>query len=119
MYEDEEAQTLSLNTLSFTYTFEYDNDVVYFSYFQPYTFGDLKDHIYTIKRKYPQDYLRNVMRIQKLCDSMLSNPCYVLSITENVYETNMHKQVVYITSRVHPGESNSSFMCQGVIDFLL
>lgn len=31
----------------------------------------------------------------------------------------MHKQVVFLTSRVHPGESNSSFMIQGVIDFLL
>jgi hypothetical protein len=31
----------------------------------------------------------------------------------------MHKQVVYMTARVHPGESNSSFMVQGVIDFLL
>lgn len=26
---------------------------------------------------------------------------------------------MFLTSRVHPGESNSSFMIQGVIDFLL
>mmetsp|Transcript_16940 Transcript_16940/g.16177 ORF Transcript_16940/g.16177 Transcript_16940/m.16177 type:complete len:148 (-) Transcript_16940:302-745(-) len=31
----------------------------------------------------------------------------------------MHKQVIFLTCRVHPGESNSSFMVQGIIDFLL
>lgn len=32
---------------------------------------------------------------------------------------NSHKKVVVITGRVHPGESNSSFMMQGFIKFLL
>jgi hypothetical protein len=31
----------------------------------------------------------------------------------------MHKQVIYMTARVHPGEANSSYMVQGVIDFLM
>jgi hypothetical protein len=47
------------------------------------------------------------------------SPCYVLTITENVYDANMHKQVIFLTSRVHPGESNSSFMIQGIVDFLM
>jgi len=29
------------------------------------------------------------------------------------------KQVVYLTARVHPGESNASYLIQGTIDFLL
>jgi hypothetical protein len=29
-------------TATFTYTFEYDEDTVFFSYFQPYTFSDLQ-----------------------------------------------------------------------------
>lgn len=29
------------------------------------------------------------------------------------------KQTVFLSSRVHPGESNASFMIQGAIDFLL
>ena len=28
-------------TATFTYTFEYDDDLVFFSYFQPYTYSDL------------------------------------------------------------------------------
>ena len=29
------------------------------------------------------------------------------------------KQVIYLTSRVHPGEANASFMIHGAIEFLL
>jgi murein tripeptide amidase MpaA len=29
------------------------------------------------------------------------------------------KQTIFLTGRVHPGESNASFMVQGAIDFLL
>jgi murein tripeptide amidase MpaA len=92
---------------------------VFFAHFQPYTYSDLRDYIYSLKRKGSPDFIRNCLRVQKLCDTLQSNTCYVLSITENVYEANMHKQVIYLTSRVHPGESNSSFMVQGVLDFLL
>lgn len=99
-----------LNTLSFTYTFEYDNDIVFFSHFQPYTYTDLKDYIYSLKRKGQPDFIKNSLRVQKLCDTMQGNTCCVLSISDNVYEANMQKQVIYLTARVHPGESNSSFM---------
>ena len=33
--------------------------------------------------------------------------------------TDHRKQTIFLTSRVHPGESNASFMIQGAIDFLL
>ena len=29
------------------------------------------------------------------------------------------KQVIFLTSRVHPGEANASFMVHGAIEFLL
>ena len=32
-YEDEQYQMVSLNTLSFCYEFEYENDIVFFAYF--------------------------------------------------------------------------------------
>eukprot|EP00347_Sterkiella_histriomuscorum_P001857 403370413 len=119
VYEDDESQMATLNTLSFQYTFEYDNDIVFFSHFQPYTYGDLKDYIYQIKNKGNPDFVKNTLRVQKLCDTIQGVPCLILSISDNVYESNMHKQVIFLTSRVHPGESNSSFMIQGTIDFLM
>lgn len=120
VYEDEESQSTYLNTLSFSYTFEYDNDTVFFSYFQPYTFDDLKDYLYILEKKRDEcPQLKNCLRVQKLCHTIDKNICYVVTISDNVYEANMHKQVVFMTGRVHPGETNSSFMVQGVIDFLM
>ena len=65
--------------------------------------------------------MRNMLKVQKLCDSIQDNTCYVLTITENVHDLNLNaqKQAIFMTGRVHPGESNSSFMVQGAIDFLL
>jgi hypothetical protein len=113
VYEDEESQSTCMNTLTFSYTFEYDNDIVFFSYFQPYTYEDLKDYIWSLeKRKDECAPLRNMLKVQKLCDSIQGNTCYVLTVSENVndMQSNSQKQVIMMTGRVHPGEANSSFM---------
>jgi hypothetical protein len=74
-----------LNTLSFTFSFDYDEDVVFFSQFQPYTYEDLKDHLFSITRKYPFDYLDTIFKQQKLCTTIEGNTCHLLTITDNVY----------------------------------
>jgi ABC-type thiamine transport system ATPase subunit len=53
-----------------------------------------------------------MLKVQKLCDTILGNTCYVLTVTENVndVQANAQKQVIMMTGRVHPGEANSSFM---------
>lgn len=56
-YDEAEPPMVMLNTLSFTFAFDYDEDVVFFSQFQPYTYEDLKDHLFSITRKYSFDYL--------------------------------------------------------------
>jgi len=40
--DDQEEKTRVHYSLTFQYTFEYDNDVVFFSHFYPYTHRDLK-----------------------------------------------------------------------------
>jgi hypothetical protein len=40
-FENDEAMNLPLNMLSFSYTFEYEHDIVFFAHFQPYTLSDL------------------------------------------------------------------------------
>jgi len=58
------------------------------------------------------------------------NICYLITITDNVSQEGLSpvivanrepiiKPVVYLTARVHPGESNAQYMVQGSIDFLL
>ena len=53
----------TLNTLSFTYTFEYDNDTVFFAHFQPYTLSDLKDYLFVMQKSLRPDFLKNNLKV--------------------------------------------------------
>jgi hypothetical protein len=52
-----------LNTLSFNFSFDYDEDIVFFSQFQPYTYEDLKDYLFSLTKKYPADHLENSLKV--------------------------------------------------------
>ena len=91
-YENDDAMKLGLNTLSFSYTFPHENDVVFFSYFQPYTLSDLQDLLYVLKTRYPEEHLNNVLKIQKLCETIAGNPCYILTITNDVRKNDIIMQ---------------------------
>ena len=61
------------------------------------------------------------MQRKLLCRSIAGNRCDLLTITNpavNIEE--LHSRVVVIfTARVHPGESNASWIMQGLLDFLV
>lgn len=88
-FDSEESKKLTLNTLSFSYVFEYDHDTVFFSYFQPYTLTDLQDMLYVLKTKYPEDHLNSILKVNNLCDTIAGNPCYLLTITSDVKKTDV------------------------------
>jgi murein tripeptide amidase MpaA len=56
---------------------------------------------------------------QTICKTLAGNKVDVLTITEagSKQEVSARQGVVF-TARVHPGESNSSFVMKGIIDFL-
>lgn len=55
-----------------------------------------------------------------LCRTLAGNRCDYLTITSRTNLDNLNtKKGVVISARVHPGESNSSWMMKGVIDFLV
>jgi hypothetical protein len=63
-----------------------------------------------------------------MCKTLEGRSCPIITICDNVNKEAEYlagvngkdqRQVVFITSRVHPGESNSSFIVQGLIDFML
>ena len=83
-YDNEDAMKIGLNTLSFSYTFEHENDITFFSYFQPYTLSDLKDLLFVLKTRYPEDHLNQILKVNTLCETVAGNPCYVLTITQDV-----------------------------------
>jgi hypothetical protein len=62
----------SLCTLTFSYKFEYANDTVFFSHFAPYTYDDLEDYLYRIKKTHNPNHLDSIMRTDVLCKSIAS-----------------------------------------------
>jgi murein tripeptide amidase MpaA len=65
--------------------------------------------------------VRDRIRKTTLCRSLAGNDVDVLIITNFESEPILlsQRKSVILTSRVHPGESNASWMMQGVIDFLV
>ena len=53
----------------------------------------------------------------ELWKTVSNHPCYALKISNASQEDN--KKCVFITCRVHPGESNASFMMEGILNQIL
>jgi hypothetical protein len=103
-------------TLTFKYKFEHSDDTVFFAYWYPYTYSDLKSDLISIERN-PK--MKNFWTIRSLCRSLAGNSWDYLTITnKNKLEDNKKKKAVILTARVHPGETVGSWMMKGVLDFL-
>lgn len=104
-------------TLSWTYTFDHDQDVVYFSYCIPYTYSDLKNDI--VKLEMDPERSQNLL-VQTLCKTLAGNECPILTITskDQSKQQQERKKAVVLTARQHPGESVGSWMMRGAINFL-
>jgi len=40
--------------------------------------------MFSIQKNYDSDHLKQIFKQEKLCDTVGGNPCYVLTITDNV-----------------------------------
>jgi hypothetical protein len=106
-------------TLTFTHTFAHSNDICYFSMCYPYTYTDLNHYLYSLQCS-PQKAPR--MKREVLCKTLAGNNCDLLTITEPGCKSSelVNKRLgVVITARVHPGESNASYIMHGIIEYLL
>nr|XP_039257759.1 uncharacterized protein LOC120334341 isoform X2 [Styela clava] len=116
---------LQYYNLEFEVTFDWENledDNIYFAHCYPYTYTDLKRHLDNLMAD--PDQSRHVKR-EVLCESTAGNACFLLTITEfpdkekdKYKDFHQEKKGVVVTARVHPGESQASWMMKGVIDFL-
>ena len=103
--------TRKRSSLQFQMKFPFDNDTVYFSYAIPYTYSDLLRDVRIWERS-PD------VQVDTVCQTVGGRDCPILTITSPA-EGEVTKPCVFITSRVHPGESNSSLVVKGVIEFLI
>lgn len=103
-------------TLTFTIVTKHDNDTVYIAHCYPYTYTDLCKYL---NRLMSDSKKRNKIRRKTLCQSIAGNSCDILTITNFTCDENCkNRKGVVVFARVHPGESNSSWMMKGLIDFL-
>ncbi|XP_058047776.1 cytosolic carboxypeptidase 3 isoform X4 [Ahaetulla prasina] len=105
-------------SLTWTFQFPHDRDTCYFAHCYPYSYSNLQDYLSAIAR----DPRRSKFcKIRILCHSLARNIVYVLTITNPLQDFNKEKckSAVILTARVHPGETNSSWMMKGFLDYLL
>ncbi|XP_061077713.1 cytosolic carboxypeptidase 4 isoform X2 [Conger conger] len=110
-------------TLTFTVTFPHSEDVCYLAYHYPYTYSALQTHLQMLEQKV--DRRKVFFRKQTLCHTLAGNPCPLLTITAlpesrswgHLQELRQRPYVV-LTGRVHPGESNASWVMKGSLEFL-
>jgi len=105
-------------TMTFTHLFDKSNDVVFFAMCYPYTYTDLQRYLYTMQ---VNDERNSNFRREVLCKTLAGNDCDLITVTEMNCKspTKLAKRLgVVITARVHPGESNASWIMEGILDFL-
>lgn len=106
-------------TLKFELEFEdyQDGDTVWLAYCYPYTYTGLQAYIAQLEA----DPVRSQsVKCKALCRTLAGNEVICLSVTNITFDPTAldRRRVVLITARVHPGETCSSYMMKGVMDFL-
>lgn len=106
----------SYYSLTFEVKFKHDNDIVYFAHCYPFTYSDLCDSIKKVCTYQNKDKIRRTV----LCKSLAGNDVEMLIVTNfaSTPEAISVRKAVILTCRIHPGESNSSHIMNGVIDYL-
>jgi hypothetical protein len=96
---------------------ENDNAFYYLAHCYPYTFTDLCLDLDALTS---DEQRSKVMRKEVLCQTRAGNSCFLLTITDFDSDvlTNKPKQAVVVTGRVHPGETNSSWVMKGLLSYL-
>ncbi|KAK1888032.1 Cytosolic carboxypeptidase 4, partial [Dissostichus eleginoides] len=110
-------------TLTFTITFKHSEDVCYLAYHYPYTYSALKANLKLLQRSV--DPTKVFFQQQVLCSTLAGNSCPVVTITACPASRSwrdMHqlrnRPCIVLTCRVHPGESNASWVMKGTLEFL-
>ncbi|KAL3313119.1 Cytosolic carboxypeptidase 6 [Cichlidogyrus casuarinus] len=103
--------------LSFLFCFGPEEEQFQFAYCFPYTYSRLSNYLAGLQSKNLPFFSRDT-----LGKSVQERNLDILTIThpKNLLKKQQSKRrVIFVTSRVHPGETPSSFVCEGFIDFLV
>ncbi|MGH0143939.1 UNVERIFIED_CONTAM: hypothetical protein FKN15_011940, partial [Acipenser sinensis] len=108
----------SCYSLTWTCTFPHDKDTCYFAHCYPYTYSNLREYLSRISQ---DPVCSSFCKIRTLCLSLAGNLVPILTVTSPSLGNQMggRKPAVVLTARIHPGETNSSWVMKGILDFLL
>jgi hypothetical protein len=110
-------------TLSFNYTFQFDNDEVFFANCIPFTYTDLNRDLNFYTKNENDKYI--YFNRKKLCSTIIGNEVEYFSINNTFIKypfssTNIeNKKGVVLFGRQHPSETVGSWTIKGAMDFLL
>lgn len=109
---------MNLYSLTWTLQFPYDSDTCYLAHCYPYTYSQLQRYLRNISSN---PAVASYCTVRVMCHSLAGNAVYVLTITSRRVSRaeGRTKKAVVVTARVHPGETNGSWMMEGFLDFLL
>ncbi|XP_031788913.1 cytosolic carboxypeptidase 1-like isoform X2 [Nasonia vitripennis] len=114
-----QGQKKNYFTTSFTINFPHSEDICYIAYHYPYTYSQLMVDINRWARSINPCEI--YLRVDKLCDTLNGNENPLLTITapESTKNPINKRKLVFLTARIHPGESNASWIMLGTVEALL
>ena len=106
--------------MSFDYTFMYPSDEVYVAYTVPYTYTQMLTHIKHLRLLSDESHYK-FMRFESLgySNGNIDIPLIKISNKNKTTGNFEPKPVIFIIGRQHCGETHSSFIIHGFINFLI
>ena len=103
--------------VTWSHTFTHTGDTCFFAHSFPYTYSDLQDYL---KKLLTNRKTATFCKYRVLCRTIAGNPVPLLTITSPSLtpDDSLAKRGVVVTARIHPGETNGSWMMKGLLDFL-
>merc|ERR550534_1820704 len=106
--------------MSFRFTMPCEeNATVFFAFCYPYSYTELQTDLEELDAKFSVNDGGIYYKRDLLCRSLEQRRVDVLTVTRKGDENSKEKRVVFVSARVHPGETPSSFVLKGFLDFIL
>jgi hypothetical protein len=97
--------------------FPHEDDVCFIAMCYPFTYSDLSNLLLKVENLAQK---RRILTRSELCKTEGGVSCEILTICNPRPPSQVERRpVFFISGRVHPGESNASFIVKGILQFLV